>query len=96
MMNKAQKSLLRNALYRYLRFHKGEELTRAWTGLGTAAVYRPVTDAGYMEFIHGTPEPRIDGWLRLTPKGAEIVQAWIDAEGDNPGPGIGFEMWPMR
>ena len=70
--------LLVEALRRYGRFGEGKSLTEAWTGLGSKTTYKPVLDKGYMEFIHEY-HPRCIGWLRLTEKGARIVQAWLDA-----------------
>lgn len=77
-----QYALLREALRRYSQFHKGKPMTEAWTGLGVASVYAPVVRAGYMELVH-EPNRGYDSWWRLTPKGATIVQAWLDAGDDH-------------
>ena len=74
-----RRSLLREALRRYVQFHAGEELTTAWTGLGFRTDYKPVLDAGLMEWVYRW-RPRCMGWLRLTEAGARIVQAWLDEE----------------
>lgn len=76
-----QQGLLREALRRFLRWgHEyGGDLLQAWTGLGHRTGYKPVLDAGLMEWVR-EPAPRCMGWLRLTPAGAEIVQGWIDQE----------------
>ncbi len=76
-----QRELLTEALRRWQNFGPphtgGDTLTTAWTGLGYASQYKPVVDAGLMEFI-GKYEKRCLGWLRLTEAGAAIVQQWID------------------
>jgi len=56
----------------------GKSLTEAWTGLEYASYAKAVTDAGLMVFI-GKYAPRSLGWMRLTDKGAAIVQKWLDA-----------------
>jgi hypothetical protein len=66
------------ALRRRLCYNANLSLTRQWTGLGTEAEYRGAIKAGLMEFVYETPPSREYGWLRLTEKGAKIVQAWID------------------
>lgn len=79
--------LMQEALRRYTMGGRieqlgGDALTEAWTGLGTAAEYRPAVEAGLMEIVPGhggPPAPRVLGWWRLTSKGAKIVQAWLDA-----------------
>jgi len=75
-----QRWLLKEALRRYTRFHQaeGKALTGAWTGLGTATEYAPVVQAGYMT-VATSPNPGYMTWWRLTDKGAEIVQGWLDA-----------------
>jgi hypothetical protein len=75
-----QRWLLREALRRFTRFHQaeGKPLTEAWTGLGTATEYEPVVQAGYMT-VATSPNPGYMTWWRLTDKGAEIVQGWLDA-----------------
>lgn len=71
-----EKDLLCEALRRYTRFHSDEELTKAWTGLGTATEYKRVADKGLMEPVFDNPRHMV--WWKLTPKGAEIVQKWLD------------------
>lgn len=65
----------------YRRLDMGDEwerskpLLRRWVGLGTAAAYRPVIEAGYMMFHNGiTPPARCMGWLVLTEKGVEKLK----------------------
>ena len=76
--------LLAEALRRYTRFgfwkvQEGnpEPLTEAWTGLGSERQYRSALHGGYMELVHDR-NPGYSVWLRLTSKGAAIVQVWID------------------
>ena len=75
-----RETLLQEALRRYVQFraYAGEELTDAWTGLGYRTDYKPVLDAGLMEWALRKPAFRCLGWLRLTEAGAKIVQAWLD------------------
>lgn len=75
--------LLEGATHRYVEFHQGKALLEAWTGLGHLTTYKPVLDAGLMEWVHGVPPPRHMGWLRLTVAGAEIVQGWLNEESDD-------------
>lgn len=75
-----QRSRLLEAKHRYTSFHPEEELTDAWTGLGSRADYKPVLSAGLMEWALHEPALGCMGWLRLTESGAEIVQAWLDEE----------------
>jgi len=72
-----QGSLLLEAMRRYVQFHSGEELTKAWTGLGYYTKYKPVLDTGLMEWVYDQPPPRCMGWLRLTEAGAKIVEVWL-------------------
>ena len=72
-LSKNQRILLLEAARRYIRFHMGEPITQAWTGLGSASAYKPVHDAGYMEPATGL-NPRAATWWRLTEKGAAIVK----------------------
>lgn len=89
-----QRRLLTEALRRWQQFNHtgGNTLTTAWTGLGYASDYKPVVDAGLMEFI-GKYEKRCMGWLRLTEAGAAIVQQWID-EGKVAPSGPNYEPIP--
>ena len=80
-LGRRQADILQEALCRYKLFHQGEELTTAWTGLGTATFYGPVAKGGYMEMVHG-PNPGYDVWWRLTRKGAAIVQLWLQEESE--------------
>jgi len=80
-----QLNLLLEALRRFTRFVDsegrrtgGDELTRAWTGLGSASAYAPVVNAGLMT-VATSPNPRYSTWWRLTEKGAKVVQHWIDS-----------------
>jgi hypothetical protein len=66
------------ATRRYTRFHQGEDLLKAWTGLGTPPEYRQAVNDGYMEVLHGKAKPRIASWYRLTEKGAKIVKFWLE------------------
>lgn len=72
-LSKNQRILLLEAARRYVRFHMGEPITQAWTGLGSASAYKPVYDAGYMKPV-GALTPRAVNWWRLTAKGAAIVK----------------------
>lgn len=88
--------LLTEALRRYARFHKGESLTEAWTGLGSARDYRNALQGGYMEWINGVGNPGYTYWLRLTEKGAKIVQAWLDKGFDYQDIETGARLpWPV-
>jgi len=54
---------------------RGLPLTRKWVGLGTAAAYKPMVEAGYMTFHDGKiPPPRCMGWLVFTETGAAKYQ----------------------
>ena len=54
---------------------KSLPILRRWVGLGTAATYKPMIEAGLMQFDgHRTPPNRCVGWLCLTPKGLEELQ----------------------
>lgn len=78
---KAQvRGLLKEAQHRYMRFHRDESLTEAWTGLGTRTAYEPVLEAELMRWVYRRPPTGASGWLRLTETGAKIVQDWIDEE----------------
>lgn len=56
-------------------FEKTKRLSQRWLGLGTAAAYRPVIQAGLMRFYNGrTPPPRCMGWLCLTEQGIKKMQ----------------------
>jgi len=80
-----QRALLQGAMRRYTVFHPGESLTEAWTGLGSRTTYKPVLNAGLMEWVR-EPKPRCTGWLRLTEAGATIVQEWIAHSQEVPMP----------
>ena len=73
-----QKAMLLEALRRYSRFHRDEKLTIAWTGLGSFSQHETVYNAGLMTYAT-SPNPGYMTWWRLTEKGAEIVQKWLDA-----------------
>lgn len=75
-LNSKQHALLLEALRRYHSFHAGRDPLKAWTGLGTMPMYRPVLEAGLMEPACPNPAPkRYNNWYRLTPKGlAAILQ----------------------
>lgn len=77
-LTERQKAYLLEALRRYTRFHNGEELIKAWTGLGSYTQYKSVVDAGLMTRVHA-PNPGYMVWWKLTDKGAAIVQRWLDA-----------------
>lgn len=77
-LGKNQEALLREALRRFTRFHGGESLTLAWTGLGSATEYKPAVDGGYMVVTASGWNRGYDCWWRLTDKGAAIVQGWLD------------------
>ena len=82
-MTQAQWFKMMEALRRYIRFSMrgdGEDLRTRWTGLGYASEYAPVVNAGWMEWVSGSPPAkRCMQWLRLTEEGAKIIQNWIDA-----------------
>ena len=85
-MRKSTYYCLVEALRRYTRFHPNDPLDspRTWLGLGNLTAYKDAIKEGYMR--HGEqynggdvgPKPRVVGWLALTPKGAEVVQQWLD------------------
>lgn len=95
---------LREALRRWLVFYVvgGEHdkpLHKAWLGLGYKTDYKAAVDAGLMEWVHGEPQPRCEGWLRLTPTGCAIVNYWIElgyADPDNLGDDYDLIDWPPR
>ena len=74
-LGRQQHRKLCEALRRYTRFGEGKPLTEAWTGLGSATDYRP--GDGLME-IATSSNPGYSTWWRLTPKGAALVQTWLD------------------
>jgi len=71
---------LNEAIRRYNLFHKGDNPLKAWTGLGYKTDYKPVVDAGLMEF-DGDYYPRCIGWLVLTQKGLDIVKPLLNLRG---------------
>jgi len=73
-----QHTLLCEALRRYTRFHNKESLTQAWTGLGFPSEYKMAIKAGLMDYVFDNRTPRIMHWYKLTDRGAEIVQDWLD------------------
>ncbi len=77
-LTKNQHYLLVEALRRSLRFHPGESLTVAWTGLGSATQYKSVSRC-FMK-IATSPNPGYSTWWKLTELGAKIVQSWIDLD----------------
>jgi len=70
---------LNEAYRRYVDFHYGKSLETAWTGLGTFTDYKRAFESGYMTYATA-PNPRYVTWWRLTPKGAKIIQEWIDRD----------------
>ena len=68
------------ALRRFTRFGHNPTLTEALTGCGFKTEYKETVDKGYM--VLGNENYgfrfRSASWLRLSPKGAEIVQRWLD------------------
>ena len=81
LMREAPYGLLVEACRRYTRFgvRQGKGIEDAWTGLGFRSEYRPLIESGLMVWACSEPAPRCMGWLKLTPRGAGIVQAWIGA-----------------
>lgn len=77
-MKQVEVDLLLESLRRYTRFHSGEPLTECSTGLGYKSQYEPVLNSGYMTWTYEPPSPRCVGWLKLTDKGAEVVQDWLN------------------
>jgi len=67
------RDLLNEAIRRWLLFGDGKSLETSWTGLGYPSEYKPVIEAGLMEWIR-PPKKRCMGWLRLTSKGTEVVR----------------------
>jgi len=60
----------RNDMARFDKSEQAKPLHRRWLGLGTAAAYRSVIQAGLMTFHNGNiPHKRCMGWLCLTDKG---------------------------
>ena len=72
------------ALRRFTRFgstYRDSSILGAWTGLGYKTWYQEAINNGYMTFADHSQTrfvPRAMAWLVLTPKGAEIVQRWLD------------------
>lgn len=66
------------ACRRYTHFHTGEPILEAWTGLGTATDYNVIQSEGFMT-VATKLNPGHDIWWKLTPAGAKIVLAWIEA-----------------
>lgn len=77
-MNRKIKALLFEAFRRNAmadEHERSKTIEYRWLGLGTAAAYRPVTDAGLMAFHHGrNPPARCMGWLVLTPAGVKAMR----------------------
>jgi hypothetical protein len=65
------------ALRRYLKFHKQENINTAWVGLGHSIDYKQVIKNGYMKFVT-IPAPHCMGWLYLTPLGVKILTYWME------------------
>lgn len=75
-----QRTLLLEAARRWLKAvqaDKKKNITDAWTGLGFRSEYKCVSDAGLMEDATNCP-PMTQTWWKLTERGAQIVQSWID------------------
>lgn len=77
------KQAIERLLFEAYRRNESSSLTKQskpllsrWLGLGTAAAYRPILEAGLMVFHDGKiPPPRCMGWLCLTPAGVEAMQS---------------------
>lgn len=68
--------LLIEAIRRLDLFHPDKDPLVAWSGLGYKSEYKSVTADGSMEWVNGSPPPNCSmGWLRLTTKGLEKVNA---------------------
>ena len=76
-LGKIQRYLLFEAVRRYTRFGKGKSLLTVWVGLGSATAYKSLLNAGLVEFVSGEHKGYTT-WFKLTPKGAEYVQCWLD------------------
>ena len=70
-LGRNQLEILLEALRRYSRFGYKKSITQAWTGLGSASVYKSCADAGLMT-IATSPNPKYSTWWRLTEKGAKV------------------------
>ena len=68
----SQRDLMLEAIRRLDQFHANEDPRTAWSGLGNRSTYKPVLDAGLMEWA-SEPAPRCMGWLRLTEDGVAEV-----------------------
>lgn len=73
--------LIIEAIRRLDKFHSDEDPRMAWSGLGFKSEYKPVLDAGLMEWV-SPPSPRCMGWLRLTAKGLVEVKRIRDEHGE--------------
>lgn len=78
-LTKKSKELLIEAMRRWLMKNNpsNKVSTAAWLGLGSKTEYNPAARSGLMKPVYGL-KTRTIGWWTLTPKGAKIVQKWID------------------
>lgn len=69
---------MRDAVRRYISFHKGEPIQNCWLGLGTESFYRDAITDGLMTWHDGkTPPRRCAGWLVLTKKGESVFMQML-------------------
>jgi len=68
----SKRDLLLEAIRRLDMHHVGKDPRTAWSGLGNRSTYKPVLDAGLMEWVE-IPALRCMGWLRLTEAGVVEV-----------------------
>lgn len=80
-MKTATLNCLIEAYRRWICFDEKETkpLGERWLGLGTPASYREAVKSGYMAWTGGEPRPSVMGWLKLTPKGEEIMRRFAKA-----------------
>ena len=69
--------LLFEALRRWIIWGDNKSLTEAWTGLGCKTTYKSALNAGLMEWVYGPPKTGTMGWLKLTPKGVDVLRGML-------------------
>jgi hypothetical protein len=72
-LTKRQQAILEEAARRYKLFEHEKDILNAWTGLGSYTYYKPVLDAGLMDYVHA-PRRGSTQWFKLTLNGAAIVR----------------------
>jgi len=77
-MNGKVVTQLKDAHWKHKLFLPEKNLGDARIGFGNRTMFKHCIDGGYMEWWNGEPAPRKKAWVKLTEKGATIVQHWID------------------